>query len=165
MNSHYAGNPLSVKMLDILKKERVSKDAKEKNIKHGFLSQIFGNRKKLSSGIYRYKIDVSNSIPTKKQFDLMFTYAATSPAVKKALLSAFPKVTVTSLYNYSYAKAFPPEALHQDQTPKSQEYMIKHDFFVPPLAVDWEHRYLVSDSEDLKRLLQKYHTDSKITSN
>ena len=142
-------------MLHILKKNVTTKDINENKVKNGFLSRIFGNRAKLASGIYNYKIDVSNSIPTKKQFDLIFSYARSSSEARATLQSAFPRVTVNSLDNYPYSKAFPPDVLQADQTPKSQEYMIKHDFFVPPLAVDWEHQSLASTPETLNHLLEK----------
>lgn len=148
-------------MLSALRKNAVTGSAGIEKDDGGLFSSVFGNRAKDKSGKYRYQIDISQAFPTSEQFDLIKSYAQGTPYSAEAFLSAFPRVKddpqgVKKLSAIGYDTILGEAAFETDGTPKSLEDLAKEGLFQAPLAVDWEHKLLASNTEHLKKLLEAY---------
>lgn len=125
------------------------------------MESIFGNRKKATEGRYRYNIDVTEKLPTESQFALLKQYSQTSPYCRDAFYSAFPKIAYGTepIDNWTYEALF-KKSLNEDGSTKPIDQLAKDGLFVPPLAVDWEHKLLASDGDHLREILKAYGVKS-----
>ncbi|VEU20401.1 DEKNAAC101361 [Brettanomyces naardenensis] len=138
-----------------LEKFGVTSSAKDTSKDKGLFASILGDRKQATSGRYRYQIDVSNSLPTLEQFDLIKSYSQTTPYSAEAFLDAFPRLADSSR-DWTFDKALGKDAFDGNGKPKSLRELAAEGLFVTPLAVDWEHRLLASRIGHLKKLLEVY---------
>ncbi|QPG76688.1 hypothetical protein FOA43_004082 [Brettanomyces nanus] len=121
---------VSMNMLASLKKHSVVSSSGVKKEK-GWFDSILGNRQDASSGRYRYQINVvEDTLPTKEQYNLIKSYARTTPFSHDAFTQAFPRA--------------------MDPTNKDVQSL-----FVRPLVVDWEHKLLASNETHLSKLLSE----------
>lgn len=88
------------------------------------------------SGEYKFIVDKSTGLPTPEQFAFFQSSLNTNPACKRAFKAAYPTITA---------------GLVQDL--KSSTFS---DNFVPPLVVDWDHKLLAANENDLIKIINQY---------
>lgn len=101
------------------------------------------------SGEFKYTIDTTTNPPTPEQFEFFKESLHMHPFCKKALKTAFPKLTEGKNL-VKDLQSIDSESLRGLKT-------VDGKLFVPPLVVDWDHKLLAVTENGLEKILDQYN--------